>query len=149
MPISRPNRGRPLSTRRISAASSLTGSAPAASSASTAALHLAGRQQQVDPRVGRDRDAADAADLGLAMGVLGRRAGRRARPRARAGPITETTARSSERSSIVTSRPILYIGRWRSTASPASASVSIKKPSAVRSTRMSPCIRPLRSSSAE
>jgi len=65
------------------------------------------------------------------------------------GPISEMSAHSSVTFWISTSRPTLYIRRWRSTAADASGSVSSQmSPFARRRMRMSDCMCPLRSSSA-
>ena len=49
----------------------------------------------------------------LALGVLGRRAARAPDASLAAGPITDRSAQSPDASSISTSRPTLYIRRWR------------------------------------
>ena len=147
-PISAPKRGVPASIRRISAASAPTSTAPASTERLAQALGVGGRGDQVDAVGGADGEAVDADDVGGFAGVLAaappcRRSRRCAGRSARGSPAPRSTSATS------TSRPILYICRWRRAASSASGSVSSQISSvAVRSTRMSACMWPLRSSSA-
>ena len=86
---------------------------------------------QVEARVGGDRARHGAADRDHPVRVLGA-AGRRRPPPRRAGPVTERIDQGPLTSSISTSRPILYIPRWRAIAGRATASVSSQKPSSSR-----------------
>ena len=73
--MSRPKRGRPDSTRMISAASSLTGAAPAATSSLLKRFDCVGAGDQVEALVGGDGEDLDPAALGVALGMLRRKRG--------------------------------------------------------------------------
>ncbi len=148
--MSAPSRGRPDSMRTTSAASLLTGSAPAATSTRAVSSTVSRVPSRSMPlSVATSKSVLPAAPVSVSE--CSARSGNSTFPPSAspaswrdAGPISETMERSGVRSAISTWRPILYIRRSRRTPSSASAGVSIQSSSSLRRRiRMSATMRPL------
>ena len=146
-----PKRGRPDSTRTISAAASLDrlGARVARARRATAATPSAGTIRSTPRSVATARTSTPPSSCWrwACSAPSGRDAGRLGR--GRADHRDGSPARRST-SSISTSRPILYIARWRSTrvaGDRLGVDPEVRRRSS-RRTRMSACMWPLRSSSA-
>ena len=148
VPISAPKRGRPASIRRISAASARDLDRAGGEQRLADALALGGGDDQVDPVGGADREALGAADGDGFAGVLGQR--RAAGDLGRAGADQrEERALAAGVGDLDLAADLVHLQVAAGRRQPLRLEVEPELgPSPGRSTRMSACMWPLRSSSA-